>query len=372
MSKVRVLEVNVNDHGYNGVFSLINNVIEHKPNDVFIDIAGFEKFEDPKNIEHLKKYGTNFYYIGQKGNKIQQLKIIYTNLYKFLIKNNYDYVHIHGDMADKLLILGLAAKKAGTQNIIFHSHASNVDGKLRWIKKIIHKTTAPFLKNVGTKFVAVSELAASWMYPNISVNKVVLIKNGIDLPKFRYDIKIRQEIRKELNLDDKYVLGHVGRFAYQKNHIFLLKVFKKWLENHPNSILLLVGEGKDKNKIYDFAKKNNILDNIIFYGTSNAVNELLQAMDIFLLPSHFEGLPIVGVEAQAAGLPVIFSDKITREAKVLNTTHYLPIAEGNISQWVNLIEQEKNIKRKDTCSEMNVAGFNIEDSVKQFVKLYEK
>lgn len=270
MNDIKVLEVNVNDHSYNGVFSLIKNVVLNKPRSIQIDIASFEKFENSKNIEILNQNGCKVFYLGDKGNKFQQPRIRYKNLYKFLCQNNYDYVHIHSDVADKLLILGLAAKKAGHNKIIYHSHAANVDGRYRWIKRIIHHTCAPFLKRVGTEYVAVSGLAAKWMYPNVSVNKVILIKNGIDLQKFRYDVKVRRKIRKKLNLDDKYVLGHVGRFAYQKNHIFLLKVFKKWLKNHPNSILLLVGEGKDKNKIYDFAKRNNILDNIIFYGTSNA------------------------------------------------------------------------------------------------------
>lgn len=372
MNDIRVLEVNVNDHSYNGVFSLVKNVIQHKPHNLKVDIACFEHFENKNNLLILNKYKTRVFFIGESGNKVQQQKIMYMNLYHFLIANKYDYVHIHSDVANKLLILGLAAKKAGVKNIIFHSHASNVDGRFRFIKRIIHKVSAPFLKKIGTKFVAVSNIAGRWMYPNISSNEIILIKNGINLNKFKFNYNRRVEVRNKLGLNNKLVIGNVGRFAYQKNHLFLLKVFKEYLKVNPNSILLLIGEGKDKNKIIDKARKYGIRDKIIFYGTSNRVNELLQAMDVFLLPSHFEGLPIVGVEAQAADLPVIFSDKITREVKILNTTKYLPIKKRYLKNWITFIEKNKNLDRVDTSLIMKKNGFSINDTVNQFINLYKE
>lgn len=372
MNDIKVLEVNVNDHSYNGVFSLIKNVVLNKPRSIQIDIASFEKFENSKNIEILNQNGCKVFYLGDKGNKFQQPRIRYKNLYKFLCQNNYDYVHIHSDVADKLLILGLAAKKAGHNKIIYHSHAANVDGRYRWIKRIIHHTCAPFLKRIGTEYVAVSGLAAKWMYPNISSAKVKIIKNGIDLSKYKYNSAVRRKVRESLGLKDNLVIGNIGRFAYQKNHRFMIKMFYDLQSQCPEARLLLVGEGKDKPKIQELVNRLNISKKVIFYGVSNNVEKLLQAMDIFILPSHFEGLPIVGVEAQAAGLPVIFSNKITREARILNTTKYLGIKSRNIPSWIKSIKKDKNIERQDSYKECKLSGFGISDSVKQFMELYGK
>ena len=127
-------------------------------------------------------------------------------------------------------------------------------------------------------------------------------------------------------MKDEILLGHVGRFCYQKNHEYLVAVFEEVRKQGINAKLLFVGDGEEKEKIYAIVKEKKLESDVIFYGTSTRVNELFQAMDIFLLPSHFEGLPIAGVEAQAAGLPVIFSDKITRQAKIITPVKYLSIA----------------------------------------------
>lgn len=370
--EIKVLEVNVSDRGNNGVYSLIRNVIQNKPQNLNIDIATFDKFENSKNIKELNKYNVNVIYLGSKGNKITREIKDGQKLTQFLYKHHYDCVHVHSDVADKLLIYGKSAKKAKVKKIIFHSHASNVDGKLRWIKRLMHYCSSPFLKYIGNEFVSVSDLASKWMYPNVSSKKIIIIKNGINLTKFRFNPVKRNSVRQRLNLQNNLIIGHVGRFEYQKNHVFLIRVFKNILKYYPNARLLLIGEGKYKKEIEQMTKSLNIANQVVFYGTSTHVEDLLQAMDIFLLPSHFEGLPIVGVEAQAAGLPVIFSNKITKEAKIIDTVSYLPIEDNAIPQWIRIVGKYRKLPRKDTYSLMKKKGFSIDDSVNQFVKLYEK
>lgn len=366
----RVLEVNVDDRGRSGVYSLVTNVIKNKNENINIDIAAFEYFENKDNILELKQYGTHVENVGYHGCKLIKQYIIYRNLLKYLKKNKYDCVHIHSDVANKLFIGGLAAKKAGVKKIIFHSHASEVDGKYRNIKRFLHKVSRKRLKKIGTKFVACSDLARQWMYPNINKDKVIIIKNGIDLVKYRFNEKSRLEVRKKLGLNNKFVIGHVGRFSYQKNHEFLIKVFKKVVNKKGNAYLLLVGEGPDKKKIENLVNKEGLTAHVKFYGISNHVENLLQGMDVFLLPSHFEGLPIVGVEAQAAGLPVIFSDKITKEAKLLDTSYFLSINNDMVSEWVNLILRLQKSKRKDTINILHKEKFDISDTVSEFISLY--
>lgn len=368
----KVLEVNVDDLYSGGVFSLLKNVIINCDSTINIDIAALEKFEKKENLDILAEHNCKVHYVGCTGNKILKQLKIYKNLKSLIETETYDCIHIHADVSNKLLISGLAAKRAGARKIILHSHASGVDGKYRKMKLLIHKVCRCFLKYIGTDFVACSDLAAFWMFKNISLNHITIINNGVDLEKFRFNVEMRYEMRKKLNIrDNELVIGHVGRFAYQKNHEYLVTLFSALKLIRPDAKLLLIGEGPYKNYIDQMVCKEHLQNSVIFYGTSNQVYNLFQAMDIFVLPSHFEGLPIVGVEAQAAGLPVIFSDQITREAKLIEAVEYLPITSESIGDWIETIEKFSSYKRKDTYNELKAKKFDIQDTIISFLKLYQ-
>jgi glycosyltransferase involved in cell wall biosynthesis len=366
----KVLEVNVDDNGHGGVYSLVKNVIEHKPEGLHIDIACQEPFEKQANIDALNALGTQVYYVGRPGNKVIKQRHIYKQLKALMTKERYDYVHIHSDVANKIWVAAKAAKAAGIANIILHSHAAGVDGAHQAFKRKVHRFFRTKLKHYGTCFVACSDLARDWMYPNLDPSQVQLIHNGVDLKKFRYNAEVRTSIRNELDLQDAVVVGHVGRFAYQKNHGYLLKIFKAFKALEPRAKLLLVGEGELKAQTEAQAQAMGLKDAVIFYGASSRVPKLLQAMDIFVLPSHFEGLPIVGVEAQAAGLPVLFSDQITREAKLTEAVRYLPITEEKVPVWAKQMQKMSALPRQDAYDELNEAGYDIAYTVQQFLDLY--
>ena len=368
---MRVLEVNVDDLHSGGVYSLIKNVIEHKPENIKIDIAAIERFENPDNIRYLKGLGSHVYYIGGNGNKWQKQVYVYRNLFRLLRTHRYDYVHIHADVANKLLVSGLAAKKSGVRNIVLHSHAAGVDGNKRSFKLVMHKLCRNKLKSIGTIYVACSDVAARWMFPNVDQNKIIRINNGVDLKKFSFNVETRDKVRNSLNLDnDELLLGHIGRFAYQKNHEFLLSIMKEIEKRNIKAKLLLVGEGPRENEIKDMVKSMSLENRIILYGTSKSVNEFMQAMDVFVLPSHFEGLPIVGVEAQAAGLPCIFSNEITREAGLTSRVQFLPIGEHDEIKWVDAIVELSSLTRENTYRLLSDKKFDIADTIEQFVRLY--
>ena len=370
---MKVIEVNVDDLHTGGVYSLVRNVIINKQSDVKIDIGAIEKFENPDNIEELKRYDCDVHYIGTDGAKgIKHIKC-YKN-FKALIKDKeYDCVHIHSDVAYKFIAPALAAKHAKVKKIIIHSHASGVDGSHRILKTILHKITRRWLKHIGTDYVTCSDLAAKWMFPNIDKDSIYVIRNGVNLEQFRYDSSIRSELRQQLDVEGKVVVGHVGRFAYQKNHAYLIRIIerlKEIKEKAQDICFLFVGEGPDEEQIRELVKEKALEDMVIFYGVSNKISELFQVMDMFVLPSHFEGLPIVGVEAQAAGLPVLFSDQITREAKIIEPVEYIGILDEDIDKWIEKINQYIDFERHDTCSELRSHRFSIEDSIDGFMNLY--
>ena len=367
---VRVLEVNVDDIGMGGVFSLVRNVIRHNQGKIHIDIATLEPFENHSNIEELEGYGCKVHYVGYKKSKIIKQFICLIKLKKIVEDYGYTCVHIHADVANKLFVSGLASRMAGSKKIILHSHASNVEGKHRKLKIFFHKSCRFFLKYIGTDFVSCSDFAAEWMFPNVPEEKKLFVNNGVNLRKFQFDSIKRNATRRELNVEDCFVLGHVGRFHYVKNHKYLIKIFSNVVKQHPKSKLLLVGDGELKNEIEEFANNLGVADNVIFYGVSYHVEELFQAMDCFVLPSFCEGFPIVGVEAQAAGLPVLFSDTITTTAKLIDEVKFLPINEGSIELWSNTILNLLKYKRHNTFHELYERGFDISQTVETLTKLY--
>ena len=366
---MKVLEINVDDIGMGGVYSLVRNVIENCGDKIQIDIASIELFENKKNIEYLGKRGCRVFYVGHP-NKILKQFYCFIGLTKLIKQEKYQCVHIHADVANKLFVSGLACKLAGVKKIILHSHSSNVEGNHRFLKNVLHRICRIFLPKIGTHFVSCSNVASLWMFPSISSDRILIIKNGINLNAFKYNSIRRKEIRKTLHIEDRFVVGHIGRFSYVKNHKYLLDCFYKLKKRLPNAFLLLVGDGSLRKEIEEQAKSYQLDNSVYFYGISHQVSDLYQAMDVFVLPSRFEGLPIVGVEAQAAGLPVLFADTITQEAQLTDSVKFIPIDEKSKEIWVNSLIELQGFQRYDTSSELSSKGFDINQTIHTLLELY--
>ncbi len=367
---MKILEVNVDDIGNGGVFSLVRSVIHNKPEGAVVDIAAIEQFERTENVKELASVGCTVHYVGRQGSKALKQFYVFQNVKRLVRDGGYDVVHIHSDVANKLLVSALAARAAGCGKILLHSHATGVDGNKRLLKRIFHSVCRPFLKHLGTGFLTCSDLAGQWMFPNVKADDIKMVNNGIDLDKFRLDEEKRKEIRQSLGVEDKFVIGHVGRFAYQKNHNYLIDIFRAVHEHDASAVLLLVGEGTLMDGIKAKVAELGLSDSVIFYGVSDKVFELFMAMDVFVLPSHFEGLPIVGVEAQAAGLPCLFADTISRDTKITQAVDFLPIDSDAVAAWVEKIECFKALGRQNNTEAMRSAGFSIKDTVACLWKLY--
>lgn len=288
-----------------------------------------------------------------------------------LKEGKYKIVHSH---INTLSVFSLwAAKSAGIKVRIAHSHSTtNIkERKRNFIKQILR----PFSKAFATDYMCCSELAGRWLFGDklYDQNKIYLLNNAIDLHKFEYNEKIREEVRKELNIDKQtLVVGHIGRFVEQKNHTFLIDIFNEAHKQNEDTILLLIGQGPLQDMIKEKVEKLGLRNCVKFLGQRNDTNKLYQAMDAFILPSLYEGLPVVGVEAQAAGLLCIFSNNITEKAKILSTTKFMPLS-AEPKEWAKIIIDTSNaIQRENITNQLIENKFSIEKEAIALQNKYEE
>lgn len=221
--------------------------------------------------------------------------------------SEYKIIHSHIDTMSYLPLK--AAKNAGVPIRIAHSHNTALDKDFKLPLKWYFKQR---INGVATHRLACGYEAGRFLFKDRPFD---IIPNAVEAHKFYFDNKVRQSVRNKLGIEDKFAIGHVGRFSYQKNHSFLIKIFVELQKKLPASVLLLVGTGEKVDEIKSQVKAAGVEDKVMFLGNRSDVNELYQAMDVFVLPSFFEGIPVVGVEAQFADLPCLFSDKTPVEVK---------------------------------------------------------
>lgn len=254
-------------------------------------------------------------------------------LHNLMISRKISLVHAHGNSATLYLEM-YAAKKAGVKARIAHSHSSQCK------YKVIHYLLKPLFSSSYTLALACSEQAGKWLFKN----NYKIITNGIELDLFNYDSSMRDKIRRDLNIEDKKVIGMVGSFVSVKNHMFMLNVVSKLVLINENFILMLVGDGELRKEINQKIIDLDISKNVMILGVREDVTNLFQAMDAFVLPSFFEGLPFVAVEAQAAGLPCFISQNVSKEVKLTDLVKFISIEDPQ--KWVEMINSNELVERK--------------------------
>lgn len=259
----------------------------------------------------------------------------------------------------------LAAKIGGAKNLIFRSSNSNSCGNKT--NALIHEIFKPLAVIIPNKKIAPSDTAAIHMFGKRSYEKgkVILLNNGVPLEKFRYNKEIRQKLRRKLKIEDKFVIGHIGRFTEQKNHKFLLDVFKEYLKINSHSILMLIGDGPLKDDVINYAQKIEVQDKIMYLGLRNDTNELYQCMDCFVFPSLYEGMPNTVIEAQTSGLRCVISDTITKDVKLTTRVDFCSLKD--IKDWINKITESKD--REETYKQIKEQGYDIQDVGKKFISI---
>lgn len=289
----------------------------------------------------------------------------YIALWKALRAGHYDIVHDHGSSSMMAIELTIA-KLAGVKNRIAHSHNSTCPNMK------VHKLLNPYFRTVYTKALACGQLAGNWLFGE---NNFEVLPNGFHTDDFTFFKNERDAVRNKLGVENQLLIGHIGRINEQKNQEYLLDVFKEVAAIRGDAILLIVGIGPDEEKIKSRVKEHPYRDRIILYGETDNPTALYSAMDVFVLPSRYEGLPVVLLEAQMTGLPCIVSDKVTREVD-FGEIQWLSIEDAP-TNWAKSILQtavKSNVQRRNYRSKYitRIQSYDINQTVNQLDRIYER
>lgn len=363
----RILYINggLMDQGGISTF-MMNNYRKFDKKKIQVDfvVHGYEKgYYDDEILNN----GGKIYNIPPKGkNYIKNI----LELKKILNPNVYKIVHSQMD-AGNLTPLKIA-KNNGIPIRISHSHNTNhITSNLA--KHKYNDLKKKYISKYATHFFACSMDAGVWLHGKVCMNNInsFIIHNAISLDDFSFSTTNRAKIRRKYDLEGSMVIGHVGRFDYQKNHEFLIDVFSKYHQNNAKSKLVLIGEGRLKSEIINQIKKLNLEDNIVLLGEKNNVGEILSAFDYFIFPSVFEGLGIVLIEAQSNGLPCLISDSVPEEVKITNNVKSVSLTK-NSSEWADLIDKfpGKSERNQNNFELLKNAGYDINIEANKLQSFY--
>ena len=309
--------------------------------------------------DEILAMGGRIYYTNIRNDK-NLLKFKH-KLKEIICDNHYKIIHVHTYSIGYFVLK--CAKKYGIPVRIAHSHNNQtVRDKNFWIKKILQRVYTIH----ATDLFACSTEAGKYLFRN---KEFKVLNNAIDISKFKYDKEIRESVRKKLNLEDCFVIGNVGRLHDQKNQMFLIEIFNDLLQVKPNAELLIIGNGPLENQLKEKCKELKIDDKVMFLKNRSDVADLYQAMDVFVLPSLFEGLGIVAIEAQAAGLPVVCSTGVAKEAEVTSNITKINLNDSK-ERWINAIVTAKINEDEDIYQSIKKDGYDIEENSKIMENFY--
>lgn len=324
------------------------------------------------NVQEKGYYDDEIHLLGGKifriPSKSENVKEFKKQLTAIIQKEKYEYVFRITSNGAGFMDLKIA-KKAGARVCAARSSNSSDGSGIK--SKIAHRLGRWLYRKYVDVKIAPSDLAAEYTFgkPAVQKGEVALLHNGVDLNVFRFDEVGRENIRKEFGISqDQTVVGHIGRFSEQKNHKFLLDIFYQMYTQDNNAVLLLVGCGELENEVRKKIKELGLENNVIFAGVRSDVPQLLSAMDVFVFPSFYEGMPNTVIEAQATGLPCVIADTITKEADITGLVQYLPLS-NSAEEWAQVAIRAISKERKNTKSDFIKNKYDIESVAKEFVRL---
>lgn len=341
MKQIRILHCNNDNKNMGGAY-LVERKLEPyiREKGYIFDYITMDEFVDngDKNTDPLD--GSRTFSAKLRGNKIiGHIKLPFF-VKKVLHDNPYMIVHIDIDSAWKALLYAVPAKKMGAK-VIIHSHATGIDGNHKGIKFFFHKTCKKMLGKYSDKYIGCSNEALKWLCPESKKDSSELLVNGLDTSEFYYNESVRNECRKELDLENSFVICNVGRINENKNQVFLVDVLVELKKLIPNAVLLLVGPYTEENLDILKAKIKmvGVDSSVIISGPTNNVNKVLNASDYFVLPSKFEGFSLASIEAQSTGLNCLLSTGTPDEVKVSELAERVDISLG-AKEWAQIIYQK--------------------------------
>lgn len=363
MPKIRVLHIVSTLMIGSGVIEVVMNYYKNIDlKNIQFDFLYFIESETSYR-EEIKKMGGRVFYIDKPS-------LSSLNEYRVFFRENsrhYIAVHLHEVYLNAILLP--MAKKNGVENLITHSHTTQYSDKR--LSSYRNKILCLPINFTTTWRCACSIAAGKFLYGDkfLNMKNSFVLNNAIDCKRFKFDQNIRDSYQDKLGLDNKFVIGHIGRFNEQKNHEFLIEIFLSIKKKKDNAILLLIGDGPLMEVTQEKAKRLGVYDSVVFLGRRNDIQDLLNAMDIFILPSLFEGLPVVGVEAQASGLPIVLSTEITREIG-LESYKYIDL-DKSPEYWANeILDMKLNTNRDKAYKNIAENGFDIAKEARKLEDLY--
>lgn len=357
---VRVLYVHGGKLNYGGTEAYMMNYYRHFDRtrlQVDFAVHGFERGVYEDEIEAMG--GQVFYLPVKSRDYFGNIRA----LQKLFQSGRYEIVHAHMDAMNAVVLK--QAKKCGIPVRISHSHNTQHQTQ-NCLKLMLNDFEKKQVSHYATELLTCSEAAGKWLYGD---KPFTVLHNAIDAEQYRFSPQTREAVRESLGLRDRFVVGHVGRFHFQKNHEFLLEIFRCLHREHPQAALLLVGDGELRTRLEEKIKAYGLTDDVILTGNRSDVASLLQAMDVFLFPSLFEGLGIVLIEAQAAGLPSVASSEVPAEADLTDTVRYLGL-EQSPDVWAQAVWDAGKAVREDRCDDVKAAGYDITEQARRLEEFY--
>ncbi len=338
-------------------------------------LMNYYRHIDRKNIQfdfltHREERAAYDDEIEALGGKIYRFPVLnpFSQSYRGKLRNffrqhpEYKIVHVHQDCLSSVILK--EASVAGVPVRIAHSHSTRQDRDLKYPIKLFYKR---FIPRYATDLMACGKDAGNWMFSGAEFQ---ILNNAIDAKAHTFDAEKRAAVRAQWTVESKTLLvGHVGRFSPAKNHDFLLDIFQE-IDRRTAAKLMLVGDGALRKEMEEKAKTMGLFDKLIFTGVRSDVPELMQAMDVFVFPSLYEGLPVTLVEAQASGLPCLISDKVPMECRKTDLIEQLPLAIG-AKVWAQAAEQAAKTKRQNTYQAIAQAGFDIAKNATWLENFYQ-
>lgn len=296
----------------------------------------------------------------------------YSKYMKAFFANHPEYKIMHSHI-DAMSYLPLKeGKKAGVPVRIAHSHNTAIDKDMKRFLKLYYRSR---ITSVSTHYLACGQEAGEFLFPG---KEAIVIPNAIEKDKFCFNKEVRLRKRKELGITDELVFGHIGRISYQKNHKLLVDIFAETVKIEPNSLLLIIGVGEKEDEIREQVKNLGLEKKVRFLGKRTDVNELYQAMDLFVMPSYFEGVPVVGIEAQFANLPCFFSDKVPQEVAFSPLTHFISLNAAAKDWAVEILDKvhkasdRENLKITDDRYDIDKSYVYLENYYKELYSQLER
>ncbi|MCI8748623.1 MAG: glycosyltransferase family 1 protein [Lachnospiraceae bacterium] len=370
--KIRVLQVNASNFGKGGISTTIFRLMQ-EINDNNIVFSFLTDKEVPEEyLREIKEKRGTIEKIPDMSLKKNKNWLKYKYLRDVLKKNKYDIVHINGDNALALSPYIFAAKLMKDCKIVVHAHTTGFGEGNAFARRIKENVNNLFrgwiLSGIDLKIACCHE-AANFMFPRQEIKNVHIMKNGLIPQKYEFVQEKRDALRDEMGVNDKIVVGHIGRFSYAKNHKFLIELFHYMKNENKDVELWLIGDGEDEDSIRNQVHEKGLEKNIRFLGVINNVQDYLCGMDIMVFPSRYEGLPLVLVEAQTNDLPIVCSDVISKDTffndKVVSCSLYEPY-----SKWIKVINKSLGKKRRKMTDETKRAGFDMNDIANKVKELY--